>query len=716
MRRWRWLGIACALWMLALGGIVRAGAPRQDAADTFTLAAENDSFQLFVDDQTLAFRVMDKRSGYTWHSGIDEPLDDDRLNRSWRAFAQSGISIDTFDAKGVRNRVSVTNAEHTLSMTPIEQGISAQVTFTEFGITVGVVLQLEADGVRVELPYAGIQEADTDHFRLARVYVFPFMGATRGSSTPGYMLLPDGAGSLIRFADTTRATNMFYGRYYGPDLGMIGNQPYDPLVIPPYPISYPVFGMAHGEGQNAFVTVIEQGAAYAELQAHPSGIITNFNFLYNTFIYNQSYFQATNRSGAGVTTVQQQSNRFDAVMHYRFLTGEDADYVGMARSYQRYLLDNGLLRQNEFTNPNIGIRLEFLGGDKEPALLWTRFVPMTTVAQISEILAGLGVPNPEVVYYGWQPNGATSMPPSSLSLDGALGSADELRALTGQIAEQGGHFSLYFDPQAAIWREAGYSARNDLAMAITDVNLQGYTRYPTYYFSYQPLEQRTNALATSLAGWLNVGLALDGIGATVYGDFREGQSLNREAAIDAYQALLAQIPLRLAFYRPNDYVYSLTQAYYDMPADDNGYIFTSEAVPFLPIVLAGYVPQYGGALNFSSGRQRDLLRLVEYGIYPSYFLTSEATSAMLNTPSAWIYSSSYAQWGDQIRSAYDWMNNLLGPVRGQTIINHEALADGVFATTYSSGAQIVVNFTGSPIDLYGVTVEPQDARLVEGRP
>src|SRR5690606_35987931 len=105
------------------------------------------------------------------------------------------------------------------------------------------------------------------------------------------------------------------------------------------------------------------------------------NFVYNAFIYNQTYFQATNRSGAGVTTVQRQTNHFDAVIHYRFLTDDSADYVGMAHSYQQYLLEKGLLRHNEDANPNIGIRLEFLGGDKEPILACDSFVPMTTIAQ-----------------------------------------------------------------------------------------------------------------------------------------------------------------------------------------------------------------------------------------------------------------------------------------------------------------------------------------------
>ncbi len=707
--------------LLALAALVSspwaAAAPPDplEIPPSYQSVAENDAFRLYVDTATLAFKLLDKRSGYLWHSGVDETIQGDRLNKPWQAFAQSGISIQYLDEKAISKRISITNAAHTLEVARIPQGISARVTFQDVGITVGVNLQLEADGVRVEVPFDAIRESDPK-FRLGVLYLYPFLGATRGGSVPGYMFLPDGTGTLIRFADSTKAENMFYGRYYGPDLGMISSLPYDPRVNRPYPISYPVFGMVHGEGQNAFLCVVESGAAYAEVQAHPAGIITNFNFVHNAFIYNESYFQATNRAGAGVTMVQRYTNAFDIVMHYRFLTGQEADYVGMARSYRQYLVERGRLHKTPMTNPNIGIRLEFLGGDKERVLLWHRFVPMTTVAQVGQILAAVDIPNPQVIYYGWQPLGASRMPPTSLRLERRLGSASDLIALAERIAAAGGAFSLYLDPQAALWGEPGYSPRNDLAMSITSQRLEGYNRYANFYLTLDALQRRYTALAEDVASRLAGGLALDGIGFTLYSDFREKPPFNREQAARAYVELLAASRLPLGFYRPNDYFWGIAQAYYDMPLGDNGYVYASEAVPFLPIVLAGYVPYYGEALNFSPNLQEDLLRHADFGVYPSYFLTHEPTANMLNTPSYWIYTSSYAQWGEQIQQSYRWLNALLAPVRGQEIIARRKLADGVFATTYANGKQIVVNYTDRPFTYAQRSIGAKSAALVENVP
>jgi hypothetical protein len=488
-------------------------------------------------------------------------------------------------------------------------------------------------------------------------------------------------------------------------------------MLRPHRLSLPVSGMVHGVRQNAYLAVVEQGAGYGELHLHPAGVTTRFNFLYSAFVYNESYFQATNRAGAGVTTIQPRSNEYDVVLHYRFLTGADSDYVGLARNYQHYLLEKGMLAPAMTPSADIGIRLEFLGGEKERILFWQRLIPMTTVGQMASILDSLDVRNPEVIYYGWQPLGAATMPPRSLRLEPGLGTQAELLALTQAVAGRGGSLSLYVDPQAALLDEPGYSPRNDLALAITSANLFGANRNKlNYYLSLHALRERYGRLADDVFSNLGAGLALDSIGSTLYSDFRRGRALGREDAIGEYQALLAEHPGRTGFYQPNDYVFGWMQAYYDMPLLGSGYLYTSAAVPFLPIVLAGYVPAYGPALNFSADLQADLLRHVDFNVYPSYFLSHEATSKILRTSSSWIYSSAASQWAPEVERTYQWLNELLGPVQGAQIVAREVLGPDVTATTYSNGRQIIVNYGDQPFRAGATAVNGRDAILQEVTP
>jgi hypothetical protein len=110
------------------------------------------------------------------------------------------------------------------------------------------------------VPFDSLKEADPQ-YKLGVLYLYPFMGYTREDLTPGYMFIPDGSGSLIRFSKTTKAKNMFYGRYYGADLGMLALMPLDMDINRPYSLSVPVYGIVHGEKENAFISVIEDGAS-----------------------------------------------------------------------------------------------------------------------------------------------------------------------------------------------------------------------------------------------------------------------------------------------------------------------------------------------------------------------------------------------------------------------------------------------------------------------
>ncbi|MCS7219651.1 MAG: DUF5696 domain-containing protein, partial [Thermus sp.] len=194
-----------------------------------------------------------------------------------------------------------------------------------------------------------------------------------------------------------------------------------------------------------------------------------------------------------------------------------------------------------------------------------------------EILDELDVKNPQVIYYGWQPGGASAAFPTRLRLERALGDRDDLRSVADEVSRRGGTFALYLDPTAALREEPRSYSRYDLAMAITGDYLRGHRRgKPNYYFNFQAMRSRFTALSRSLADQNGVGLALDGISDTLYSDFRRGATLNREETIAAYRALLEGSPVPLALYRPNDYLFAYARAVYDVPITDNGYIFTTQ--------------------------------------------------------------------------------------------------------------------------------------------
>ena len=97
----------------------------------------------------------------------------------------------------------------------------------------------------------------------------------------------------------------------------------------------------------------------------------------------------------------------------------------------------------------------------------------------------------------------------------------------------------------------------------------------------------------------------------------------------------------LALENPLAGYYGEMDAYLDLPLDTTSYSFLSAEVPFLPMVLSGQKPYYSPWLNFESNTSRTLLKLVEYGAYPSWLVTGEDVQPLINTNSSDVFT---AQW------------------------------------------------------------------------
>jgi hypothetical protein len=309
------------------------------------------------------------------------------------------------------------------------------------------------------------------------------------------------------------------------------------------------------------------------------------------------------------------------------------------------------------------------------------------------------------------------MLPKKFEIDDGLGSEKELKDLVNDVVSEGGRFFLYMDPQSALVDEKGYSPRYDLTMSITNSNIMGYNRNKVNYFlNINATEEVYASLKEDVFSEFGAGFALDSIGSRLYSDFKGDSVVNRENMISKYQTLFSEEKGTLSFYHPNDYFYGLMSGYYDMPISTSGYLYTTDTVPFVEIVLSGHVPYFGTALNFSSDLKADLLRHADFGVYPAFYLTQEVTANILNTKSSWIYTSSISQWGEEVERTYQWLNELLAPVKGQRIIARDVLAQGIVSTKYSNGKQIIVNYTTQPFTFGGIVIEGEDAALLEVNP
>jgi hypothetical protein len=152
------------------------------------------------------------------------------------------------------------------------------------------------------------------------------LGATKRLRTPGYVVIPDGVGALIRYTDDPNI-GVYSKRFYGSDEGLNAYTSDQPLFANMY-------GLVHGHQHHAMLAIIDDGAAHANFNHYGSQVFLDFNFSYVSFNYRTTYRQFLNQAKtSSVNLLQKDSTAMDIGLHYQFLSGSEADYVGLANRF-----------------------------------------------------------------------------------------------------------------------------------------------------------------------------------------------------------------------------------------------------------------------------------------------------------------------------------------------------------------------------------------------
>ncbi|WP_274361696.1 DUF5696 domain-containing protein [Paenibacillus thermotolerans] len=723
---------ALSLTFLMLAGLVSIVAwAEQGASDTeapaagadasadnlasYRKAAENDRLILYVNKQTLGIKVQDKENGYVWDGALDEK--DEKLNKSWQSFFESGLSVEYMDSKRKVSTVPVTAGQAKIAVENLADGFSANVDYDKLGISLKMEVRLTDDAVEFKVPEASIQETNQDN-RLQSLYMYPFFGATKGvQPDQGYMLIPDGSGALISLNEQTVATQPYIGRVYGDDLGMKGSPKFsDSPATPVEQVYLPVFGIARSEGKNAFASMITGGAPYAEIRSYPSGVTTAYNWTTAKWIYRENYFQPVDKKGKGITLNQEEKNKFDASMKIMLLSGEKADYSGMAGRVQSEMVQRGELPAKKQDGANsLPLRIELFAADNQKKMIGHEVIPMTTVKQMDSMLDDLRANHVErmmVVVRGYTEGGATGASPTHLPFEGKVGSGADWKAFVEKYKELGIPVYFYTDYVTVAPSADGYG-KGDIARSISKQLISFFGR--SYYL--QPavsVKLFENEISSFNKYGIN-NIAMDSIGGNLFSTYVK-HAATRSGSIETYESMLSHDEIgSLALYRPNYYLWKFADRIMDLPTGTSSFLLESEEVPFLQLVLKGYIDYYAQASNFNANPQKEQLRMIDYGSYPSFILTDEDPIKLANTESSWsLFTSQYTVWKDQVVKEYRTIVDALEPVAGATFEKREKVQEGVFRNRYSNGTVIYVNYNINEVTADGNTIPAQGFLVLEG--
>ena len=671
------------------------------------LVAANDGYELYLKKENLSIIVKDVVTGSIMESTV---LDDDgQTNAAWKGFLESGINVEMQISNTTQQRkIDLLASGAQIDVKLVPGGFTASIDYTQYELGFDVTVLLYDDGsIEATIPESSIYE-NSETNKIGNIYLFPMLGNTKLGEMEGYMLVPDGNGALIYLDDKEGKYSAAYTqKVYGTDVGITEPyvlslfwKKYETVNDPEY-ILAPVYGMVHEGSKMAYLGVITSGAEGATIEAYPNGAYTNYNWITAKFLKTTIYNEPTSNSGGSVVKVTDRLG-YDISVRFFFTRNEEANYAGLAGRYRDYLLEAGKLVPKE---DSFKLRADFFGSDRENWMFTTKAVTMTTTDDIREIYADLkneGVTDLLTLYKGWQDGGINNVPVDSYDADGALGGTRDLTKLMNESAKNGISFYLYVDAL-----RANPSTTNTTFNVIKKIDTRLYSE-DTYKDVYQTMHYLTplrtnelvNNLVTDMAKKDIRNLALTGITNTMFTFRYSGTTYDRFYTAGMQASLLENIAGRtdLILEEPIETYWKYTNAGLDMPVKDSDYIFTDESVPFLSIVFKGSLPMYSDYVNFEANKNEFFLKLVETGIYPSFYLTMQDPTDLYYTNSNSLYSSKYTVYRDTMIEYYKVLKEFNGLVSGATIENHVIAEDGSVTVTYSNGAIVTVDYSDSSKD------------------
>jgi hypothetical protein len=104
--------------------------------------------------------------------------------------------------------------------------------------------------------------------------------------------------------------------------------------------------------------------------------------------------------------------------------------------------------------------------------------------------------------------------------------------------------------------------------------------------------------------------------------------------------------------------------------------------------------------------------MVDYNVYPSFLLTKESSAKLDDTALQYIYCSQYDNLEEAVNVYYNFVNESLKQVAGQSIENREIVSEGVSKVTYSNGKTIYVNYTNVDVTVDGIEVPKKGHKVI----
>lgn len=690
------------------------GASEQDR----TLILEDEELKVSYESGTKAFQVTDY-SGYMWNSIVTEELcSSDKLNETWQRNAKSIFHITYADISDVDPTIKTAYSyDADIKATKEDSKIYLNCEFASEGIKLVVVLQVDNGELVVSVPAEHISEEK--EYKLLGIQMLPYFGAS-SMQEDGYMVYPDGSGAL-KYHNSVKSSVTTNHQYswdvYGSDF-LSTDTPQDNEDKELMSAMLPVYGIKKGE--HAFIAYSEVGEEESSINLYPAGMGIELNRMSFSFRYRTTYnILMSNININGKDTAKNLNGKMyseemidvNHELRYSFLSGEEADYSGMAGKYRDRLLSNGTLHKSELEE-NIGVSIDILMAASAQGFFSDTVSVATTAEQVDDIMGfvdEIGFKNHAMyTLKGWS-KGGYGVYPQTEKPDGKVASVSEFV----KLLDSNHLVSLQVELFYANEDNGGFSRRSDV-IKTANQNVITDSESKLFWLNADSVNRKYQSINKTYSAANKLNLSFNTIGEILYRDENKDCAMNRGEVRNVLETTLKQAKERGSVSVEGGNLYALKYAdiIYDLPSKSSEYFISDINIPFCQIVLHGVLPYTGDAGNISSDYDKQILKWLEYGYIPSFELTYSDSEVLKETNYNDLYSSQYTSNASRLEEALEVYKGYISKVKGAYIAEHTVLENGLIKIEYSNGCILYINYSQQEQTCDNVTVEAEGCVMV----
>ncbi len=464
--------------------------------------------------------------------------------------------------------------------------------------------------------------------------------------------------------------------------------------------------------RSGYLAIVEEGDALMELTTYHYVVPNEYSTVKITVYprpqdkYSIADAISVGASGAEWTVVSSRKYTGNYKVKYILLSEDenkiadgsvyDCSYVGMAKAYRDYLSSTGVLKKltDEQVGDSIPLYIETFGAMQTterilsiPVDVMTPLTTFDDIVTMRNELAEEGITNINFIMTGYTKGGLSeAQVPYNLKWEGAVSEDYDFDDLVAEAKDKG--FGVFPDFDFAYSQSNGmfdgltlskhsvktiddryttrreYSATKQTYVSYFDIAIS-----PAYYSHFY------EKLTKNYLEYSPMGISVSTLGSSLNSDFDEDEPYNREDSksftIKAMQ-YFDENYAKVATSGGNAYTWKYVDYITDVALDSSRFSQAYASVPFLGMVLHGYVQIAGTPLNMEGNIDYAILKAIENGAALNFILSYQNTNNLKNDVDlSKYYSVMYDIWFEDVVAIYKEVNAVLAGVQTSTIVEHK---------------------------------------------